>query len=336
MLFIHLLISIIPTTSFPSLDRKPTPVLPSMGYSVPDEGALKKDSRVKGPNLTARVKENTASMFVGAVETDNKGENPTIAENIKRLDGSHKIDENKNNLDYSSPRVDKDKGGVVLLDWKSSDIKSNPSKTKQDLDARSQVSSLTQVIDEEIIEELHQTITELRAELEASRAEAARAVKVAEQAIQSAESCSSNDWNSTVTHKAAEAAALAQKRSAEAMARQRKAEENLAEERKNAAYWRKQAELADGEVHKLRIRVAAAEAQKVNASETLQDIKSNTGFMVELVKRDAEKSEEMLKGKLQVSEDRTRALEALVEKSKRIVKRKDDEIKKLQVALTDA
>ena len=50
---------------------------------------------------------------------------------------------------------------------------------------------------------------------------------MAEQAIQSAENCSSSDWNSTVTHKAVEAEALAQKKSAEAIARARMAEERL-------------------------------------------------------------------------------------------------------------
>jgi len=97
------------------------------------------------------------------------------------------------------------------------------------------VSSLTGAgYDQEIVEELHHALTELRAELEASRAEATRAVKVAEQAIQSAENSGSKDWNSTVTHKAAEAAALAQKRSAEAMAKARLAEERLAGERRTA------------------------------------------------------------------------------------------------------
>ena len=70
-------------------------------------------------------------------------------------------------------------------------------------DADTEVSSLTQGYDQGIVDELHNAINELRAELDASRAEAARAVKVAEQAIQSAESCSSNNWNITVSHKAA-------------------------------------------------------------------------------------------------------------------------------------
>lgn len=302
-----------------------------MGNSLPDAGAVKVDSRMKTPNLTVQVVENNTTRTTSALlKTDIKTESSTVAENIMRLE---KMDD-KQVSDLSRSRVGKENDRVVL-DWKSSDIKSTK-ETKLDNDIASQVSSLTQVIDEEIIEELHQTITELRAELEASRAEAARAVKVAEQAIQSAESCSSNDWNSTVTHKAAEAAAQAQKRSAEAMARQRKAEENLAEERKNAAYWRKQADLSEGEVNKLRIRVAAAEVERFHMSTTLQDMKSQADLMVELVKRDAERSEEIMKGKLEVIEQKNITLEALVEKSKRVVKRKDDEIKKLQAALNDA
>ena len=81
---------------------------------------------------------------------------------------------------------------------------------------------------------MHQALNKLWAELGLSRAEAACAVKVAEQAIQSAESCSSCDWNITATHKATEAAAQAQKRSAEAIAKQRVAEEKLEAERKSA------------------------------------------------------------------------------------------------------
>jgi hypothetical protein len=81
---------------------------------------------------------------------------------------------------------------------------SSPVRGQEKEDDHSTVSSLTAGFEHEIVDELHQVIQELRTELEASRAEAGRAVKVAEQAIQSAESCNSNDWNSTVTHKAAE------------------------------------------------------------------------------------------------------------------------------------
>jgi hypothetical protein len=80
-------------------------------------------------------------------------------------------------------------------------------------DVKSAVSSLTGGnYDNDIVEELHQALEALKSELTESRTEAARAVKVAEQAIQSAENSNSKDWKGTVTHKAAEAAALAQKR----------------------------------------------------------------------------------------------------------------------------
>ncbi len=130
---------------------------------------------------------------------------------------------------------------ILSVDTKSESMLDPPKKDAQDVgseknktedDDASRVSSLTGAVDQEIVEELHQAIIELRSELDASRAEAARAVKVAEQAIQSAENCSSSDWNSTVTHKAAEAAALAQKKSAEAIARARMAEERLSAKRK--------------------------------------------------------------------------------------------------------
>ncbi|CAB9497142.1 Kinesin-like protein KIN [Seminavis robusta] len=149
---------------------------------------------------------------------------------------------------------------------------SRPTHPDQDVaEDASQVSSLTGAgFDQEIVEELHQALTELRTELEESRAEAARAVKVAEQAIQSAENSSSNDWNSTVTHKAAEAAALAQKRSAEAMAKQRLAEERLEGERRTAAFWRRQAEAAEEEAGTLQTRAAAAEVQRAAMVEELE------------------------------------------------------------------
>jgi hypothetical protein len=54
------------------------------------------------------------------------------------------------------------------------------------------------------------------------------------------------------------------------------------------------------------------------------------------VKREAGKSDEIMKQKIQSMEEKNHALELLVEKSKRIVKRKDDELKKLQAALAEA
>ena len=133
------------------------------------------------------------------------------------------------------------------------------------------VSSITGAgFDQEIVEELHMALTSLRAELEESRAEAARAVKVAEQAIQSAENNSSKDWNSTVTHKAAEAAALAQKRSAEAMAKARMAEERLEQEKKRTSIWKKQAETAAEEAGHWQTRAAVAEVQRAAMAEALE------------------------------------------------------------------
>ena len=133
------------------------------------------------------------------------------------------------------------------------------------------VSSITGAgFDQEIVEELHMALTTLRAELEESRAEAARAVKVAEQAIQSAENNSSKDWNSTVTHKAAEAAALAQKRSAEAMAKARMAEERLEQEKKKTSIWKKQAETAVEEAGHWKTRAAVAEVQRAAMAEALE------------------------------------------------------------------
>jgi len=88
-----------------------------------------------------------------------------------------------------------------------------------------------------LIHHLHAQIQSLQRQLTESRSEAARAVKVAEQAIQSAEhnqnspqqssNANNNDWNATVTHQAAKAAALAQSRSAEAFKRMRRAEESV-------------------------------------------------------------------------------------------------------------
>lgn len=139
-----------------------------------------------------------------------------------------------------------------------------------DDDHHSHVSSLTgHGYDQELVEDMHVALTELRTQLEESRAEAARAVKVAEQAIQSAEKSNSVEWQNTVTAKAAEAAALAQKRSAAALAKQRLAEERLDGERRAAAFWRTQAELAEEDAGVLQTRAAAAEVQRAAMEEVL-------------------------------------------------------------------
>jgi len=133
------------------------------------------------------------------------------------------------------------------------------------------VSSITGVgFDQDLVEELHVALERMKVELEESRAEAARAVKVAEQAIQSAENSSSKDWNNTVTHKAAEAAATAQKKSAEAMAKARVAEERLAVERKASALRKKQVKDAEQLAAHWQTRAAAAEVQRFAVAEALE------------------------------------------------------------------
>jgi kinesin family protein C2/C3 len=176
------------------------------------------------------------------------------------------------------------------------------------------VSSLTGAgFDQEIVEELHNALTELRAELEASRAEAARAVKVAEQAIQSAENSSSRDWSSTVTHKAAEAAALAQKRSAEAMSKMRLAEERLAVEKKNAGFWRKQAEAAEEEAGVLQTRIAAAEVQRAAMKEELDVERHKQVAVVASLKGRIESTESNQRDNLKAALAKNRSLEVELE-----------------------
>ena len=195
-----------------------------------------------------------------------------------------------------------------------------------DVGDASQVSSLTGIgFDQEIVEELHQALTELKAELEESRAEAARAVKVAEQAIQSAENSNSNDWNSTVTHKAAEAAALAQKRSAEAMAKARLAEERLEGERKTAAFWRRQAEAAEEEAGALQTRAAAAEVQRAAMEEELDSERRKTTALLNSMKSRYASAEQQQKVALEAALERNRTLELELEASRQELSAKNDE-----------
>lgn len=176
-------------------------------------------------------------------------------------------------------------------------------------DDASHVSSLTGGVDQEIVEELHQAIIELRAELDASRAEAARAVKVAEQAIQSAENCSSSDWNSTVTHKAAEAAAQAQKKSAEAIARARMAEERLSAERKSTAFWRRQAQAAEEEAGSLKTRSAGAEVKQAVLMEELASERRKAARMFATLRQEFVNAEKVHAKELNDEQERRRALE---------------------------
>ncbi len=217
--------------------------------------------------------------------------------------------------------------------------KGTPKKNRRDKDENgdnaSAVSSLTQGFDQEIVEELHQALTELRAELEASRAEAARAVKVAEQAIQSAESCSSNDWNSTVTHKAAEAAAQAQKRSAEAISKQRQAEEKLAAEKKSATFWRKQAQIAEEDAGGLQTRLAVAEVERAGITEELEREKRKAASYIQTFKRDYAISEGIQRETLANAAEQNKLLEIELDGTRRDLIGKAEEVKMLQDSILE-
>ena len=169
------------------------------------------------------------------------------------------------------------------------------------------VSSITGVgFDQDLVEELHMALEKMKAELEDSRAEASRAVKVAEQAIQSAEHSSSKDWNNTVTHKAAEAAATAQKRSAEAMAKARVAEEKLELEQKNAKLRTKQVEEAEKQAAHWQTRAAAAEVQRFAVAEAFEsERKRNQNLVVlplQALESERKKNEDlMVQAKMAVS-----------------------------------
>ena len=148
------------------------------------------------------------------------------------------------------------------------------------------VSSITGVgFDQDLVEELHLALEKMKVELEESRAEASRAVKVAEQAIQSAENCNSKDWNNTVTHKAAAAAAVAQKKSAEAMVKARVAEERLEVERKNGIKRRKQVEKAEQQAAHWQTRAAAAEVQRFAVAEALESERKKNRDLMENVSK---------------------------------------------------
>ena len=212
----------------------------------------------------------------------------------------------------------------------------NPDDEIRQDDDGSGVSSLTGAgFDQEIVEELHQALTEMKAELEASRAEAARAVKVAEQAIQSAENNSSKDWNSTVTHKAAEAAAQAQKRSAEAMAKQRLAEDRLASERKTAAFWRRQAETAEEEAGALQTRAAVAEIQRAALVEELDSERTKASATIGFLRNRLLESESKQREAFDSVMDRTRSLEIELDGTRRDLTATRAEAKTLEDELGD-
>ena len=210
-----------------------------------------------------------------------------------------------------SSQEDEDDGPEAIVELK-------PADPAPAADEGSVVSSLTgHAYDQELVEELHQALTDLRAELEESRAEAARAVKVAEQAIQSAERSSSAEWQNTVTHKAAEAAALAQKKSAEAMAKQRLAEERLESERRTAAFWRKQAEIAESEAGQLQTRAAAAEVQRAAFEEKMDSERRLAAAQMAALTARLESLTSQRQATLDATLERNRALEMEVETLRR-------------------
>eukprot|EP00977_Amphora_coffeiformis_P017443 scaffold5684_cov169-Amphora_coffeaeformis.AAC.18 len=221
-----------------------------------------------------------------------------------------------NNSDYpSSVNVDDTNHDDTSGPEAVVELKNEP---VQESDDASVVSSLTgHGYDQELVEELHQALNELRAELEESRAEAARAVKVAEQAIQSAEKSSSAEWQNTVTHKAAEAAAMAQKKSAEAMAKQRLAEERLDGERRTAAFWRKQSEIAESEAGFLQTRAAAAEVQRAAFEEQIDSERRLAASKIEAMKVRLDALERQQQASAESTVQRNRSLEVEVESLRR-------------------
>lgn len=248
-----------------------------------------------------------------------------------------KIEPNRSTTGSGDDNIYPAEKGVVSTENKkeetteSKKMKTERDKTDtEDEEEISVVSSLTQGFDQEIVEELHQALNELRSELDASRAEAARAVKVAEQAIQSAESCSSNDWNSTVTHKAAEAAAQAQKRSAEAIAKQRQAEEKLIAEKKSAAFWKKQAQRAEEKISSLQTKVASADVQRAAMVEELDTEKKKAAIYIQTLKRDYMMSENIQRDTLASTVEQNRLLEIELDMVRRDLEVKEEEAKTFQ------
>ena len=225
---------------------------PRLPNGLPLEQARKDTEVPATPNETTKNNKDIGGFWQGAVAAANA------------------------NRDSSYQSASNQTGSIDGFNLKAVvELPSEKESAEEDKDNDTAVSSLTgHGYDQELVEELHNALNELRVELEDSRAEAARAVKVAEQAIQSAEKTSSQEWHNTVTHKAAEAAAQAQKRSAEAMAKQRVAEERLENERRTAAFWKKQAEAAEEEAGLLQTRAAAAEVQKSAVVEQLEGERS--------------------------------------------------------------
>jgi len=287
----------------------------SASHSAPDlDGMTKRTVESRRAGTSSSV---GAKGFVGSSLSMLASQNAALADNMF------------NQVLPTPPTKEREfiKGGAIVSEFSPDDHKP--------IEEGSIVSSLTGAgYDQEIVEELHQALTELRGELETSRAEAARAVKVAEQAIQSAENSSSRDWNSTVTHKAAEAAALAQKKSAEAMAKARLAEERLSGERKTASFWRKQAEAAEEEAGMLQTRAAAAEVQRATMAEELVTERKRSSEIVSALQNRFSEIEEQQREAYETVIQRTRELEVELDGTRRDLCVKSQEAKTLKDDLT--
>merc|ERR1740124_1416971 len=246
-----------------------------------------------GENLHARSRASDDLLFRGE---HNKG---TGNGGAKQTTGNGD-DNNKNNNNKQTRKTETFDLQGMESTQPNAPASQNPKPSSPEEDTKSDVSSLTQGFNQEIVEELHCALNELRAELESSRAEAARAVKVAEQAIQSAESCSSNDWNSTVTHKAAEAAARAERRSAEAIAKQR-----------------------------------TAEVQRLAVQDDLESQKIKAGKYIQVLKRDFKEKEEIQKDTMVSVTEQNRLLEVELDGTRRDLDVKGEQAKALQDSILE-
>lgn len=275
------------------------------------------DAQNKNAPVNIPFKSNVKTSVRNASKQTPKDKSPTPEVNERTRSQIRRIEENKS-LSMNQERGENSNKSYI--------------RTSDDV---SDVSSITGGFDQEVVEELHNALNELRAELEASRAEAARAVKVAEQAIQSAESCTSNDWNSTVTHKAAEAAAQAQKQCAEAIAKQRLAEDRLLAERKSAAFWRRQAEAAEEEAGSLQTRAAAVEIQRALMQQTLESEKRKNQAFLSSLKENHTLAEKKQKDFVVKTQERSLDLEIEMENVRREYKMKCEEVRTLQASLIE-
>ena len=306
----------------------------SAAHSSPDMDALSKralshktGTTVLGSAASSAVAENMEIEFEEQTPSTGKQSSAEIESNKKSRNQIQRSQTNIISIPVKSDVISPNSQKVIISGFNPDEMGAEDGTV---------VSSLTGIgFDQEIVEELHLALTELRAELEASRAEASRAVKVAEQAIQSAENSSSKDWNSTVTHKAAEAAALAQKKSAEAMAKARLAEERLAGERRTASFWRRQAEAAEEDAGALQTRAAAAEVQRASMAEELECERRKAATLMGQLKQRLAFSEIHQREAIESAMERNRSLEIELDGTRRDLLSRNEEAKSLQDELSE-